>query len=46
MDDKGKTDINFEGITVSVSEDKQISKIESLLKIASFSKLTSLIEKY
>jgi len=41
-----KKDINFEGITISISEEKSISKIDSILKVVGYSKLRELIDKY
>lgn len=43
---KGGKDINFEGITISLSESKRISKLDSFMQILGNSRLAELIDKY
>ncbi len=38
--------MNFDGITISLSESKQISKLDSMLQLLGSSRLTELIDKY
>lgn len=45
-DSKKIKDIDFEGISITISDDKQISKIDSFFKLVGFSKLRDLIDKY
>jgi hypothetical protein len=46
MNELKGNEINFEGITVTVSEEKALNKFESLINLAGFSKLRDLIERY
>lgn len=42
----GSKDIDFEGISVSISDEQQISKIDSFFRLIGFTKLRDLISKY
>ncbi|CDW74132.1 leucine rich repeat family protein [Stylonychia lemnae] len=46
LKENSDTNLNFEGVEITLNEDKQIGKIESVMKLIGMTKLKDLIERY